>query len=560
MDFTTALYILGLDENFTEEELKKAYRKNAQKYHPDINPSKDAEEKMKEVNNAYDFLKQFKLGEAFRTSTYNNQTNEIELIKYKKEILEKMVQFWCDSISAPAYLVNKISRCYGIFYDAIMACESKISIDKQYELYLENIKLIYLKYEEDFYEEHYISKEDVKDNIRYECYVYEFYMQLLNIEKKYSRKIKFEKRVEEEIQQYKLYAGCTPNLWNLISVVCVHNCKFEASCIGYSNVDEAIKNMHNEIVGLFELNQFIGDLLSTLEIEMETIKNQELKDEYEQIKSDYRNGKSLLDVEKRLNNLGEKLKKEEERISQLEQNDPIVKDLHNRIVARCHNVITQISLDNIENEKATLNLLGQILERFAQYYSGEITLEQLLTLENVTFEDLTADKEIVDNLQSVGNMKPGNIYIRKTDEEYSWRDLIFNYVEETNDGRYIMYIGDETIGNFEVSKETLYDSYMTLDEALENAEFIGKRIKKYGEFKDILYKFCDGTSIRYIYIDRNKVKISSSDLEKFPAKEKVDLSCYRDPCYLLSLIKQQMVNQIKSKESSESQKRVRTNG
>lgn len=48
---------LGVSEKATDEEIKKAYRRLAKKYHPDANPNnKMAEEKFKEISSAYDVL------------------------------------------------------------------------------------------------------------------------------------------------------------------------------------------------------------------------------------------------------------------------------------------------------------------------------------------------------------------------------------------------------------------------------------------------------------------------------------------------------------------------
>ncbi len=57
MEFKDYYAILGVSPDATQDEIKRAYRKLALKYHPDRNPgNKEAEEKFKEINEAYQVL------------------------------------------------------------------------------------------------------------------------------------------------------------------------------------------------------------------------------------------------------------------------------------------------------------------------------------------------------------------------------------------------------------------------------------------------------------------------------------------------------------------------
>jgi curved DNA-binding protein len=59
--------ILGVERGASDEEIKKAYRKLARKYHPDVSKEKDAEEKFKEMSEAYEVLKDAEKRKAYDT-------------------------------------------------------------------------------------------------------------------------------------------------------------------------------------------------------------------------------------------------------------------------------------------------------------------------------------------------------------------------------------------------------------------------------------------------------------------------------------------------------------
>lgn len=56
MEYKDYYEILGVKRDATEAEIKSAYRKLARKYHPDVNKTKEAESKFKDINEAYEVL------------------------------------------------------------------------------------------------------------------------------------------------------------------------------------------------------------------------------------------------------------------------------------------------------------------------------------------------------------------------------------------------------------------------------------------------------------------------------------------------------------------------
>ncbi len=82
---TNPYEVLGVSENASDEEIKKAYRKLAKQYHPDNytdNPLKDlANEKMKSINEAYDTIQKIRSngnqshGSSYGGNTYGSSGN-----------------------------------------------------------------------------------------------------------------------------------------------------------------------------------------------------------------------------------------------------------------------------------------------------------------------------------------------------------------------------------------------------------------------------------------------------------------------------------------------------
>src|SRR6185295_2216897 len=56
MEFKDYYSALGVDRNASDDDIRKAYRKLARKYHPDVSKEPDADRKMRDINEARDVL------------------------------------------------------------------------------------------------------------------------------------------------------------------------------------------------------------------------------------------------------------------------------------------------------------------------------------------------------------------------------------------------------------------------------------------------------------------------------------------------------------------------
>jgi len=87
--------VLGLPVNSSSEEIKKAYRKKARLYHPDINHDPDAKEKFILATEAYDFLIESHNREALDEQDYFRIVEEWR--KYRQDRSRQRAQYYARS-------------------------------------------------------------------------------------------------------------------------------------------------------------------------------------------------------------------------------------------------------------------------------------------------------------------------------------------------------------------------------------------------------------------------------------------------------------------------------
>ena len=102
--------ILGVSPDATDDEIKKAYRELAKKYHPDTyanNPLADlAEEKMKQINEAYEEIQKIRAGK----STYSGSNSYSSGASTSSELLRARQSIVLGNYSEAEVILNSISE------------------------------------------------------------------------------------------------------------------------------------------------------------------------------------------------------------------------------------------------------------------------------------------------------------------------------------------------------------------------------------------------------------------------------------------------------------------
>lgn len=523
MTYDKALLVLGLSNGFNEEELKKAYRKNARLWHPDVNKSPLAEEKFKEIHEAYECLRNNKNN----FNVFGTTSNNIGLVMAKIQIINEIHSYLDGLYKLMNHelksAINEYSREVNILikqYENLIQNGTSLSqVIRYYEIFKSIVKGK-LKIISDAFLEKNSYFKGINVTFNYELSAYQFVVSLDKIKKDLLQQL--DKDIRSYIlSKYSLYAG-----YELVKeeiLLCINECidnvirgndKSTEIAMLEKKVEELFQNVFDQSSRKNELNKLL-ELVKGLD---SVILRQRVDKLVENIDSD--------DFYDELDYLTFQAKS----IKNGNYVDAIRMHLEDKYKFAIRNSCSK------ENREVVFNIYNDAISLLDRIPDGFINFDIASYLFGIKFEDLELDRKLLDVvLNKSDRINTGYVYVA--------RDTIstFGYLYLKEDGYQMKYKSYMGVGNLNVSNQTeVVEDFISLSMFLANAEFIGKRyIGTSGITINALYEYED----RILALnDKGGIYTISSDRILIRENRKVlpELEIYRDKKKVLEKVSERV--------------------
>lgn len=273
MNIIEAKRLFGLfNQEFSLEELKKVYREESKKYHPDLNPGKDTLEKMKDVNLAFEILKKY-INEKSENYTFSDYKNEKidELIDFVENLNEINLNNYNFKVKD---LYMKVSYHEKVTYDKYIyileTCRTRQEFDFEYKNFNIEINNLICSFIDDLFKifeiylngfNHYekilelynVLREECKDSLtvseaflKFEEATNKLYLEEERLNEESLNKLK--KLIEASIEKYKTNSNYSTLTKQINAIVKKYTITYEDD----EAMLKSIKLMEKEIEKLFE--------------------------------------------------------------------------------------------------------------------------------------------------------------------------------------------------------------------------------------------------------------------------------------------------------------------
>lgn len=541
MTLSEAYKILGIKDDATEQEIKKAYKSLSKKYHPDMNVNKsvkeqqEREEKFKEISNAYG-----------RITAKKNTTNA-NLEEYKKEVIQD-IQIFIKELSKE-YCVTFLKEIYKIKYKKISKeleeecqdlikeitnCSSENSVIENKMAYQWLLLAFFKAIKIEFFSQNGIPKETEEPN--YNCSLEEFIKELKK--KKIALNQTTINRINRAIEEFKGYAG-----YDILQEK-IENIKESYQKIilkDKENEELLIIQMKKEIVALFK-NYFEHQkkCKKIYQVPIDQIKKQDLK-KFEELKKKIGT--------KEFNQLYEELNKEYGCIANriiFENNENQIRSIYQELRNKANKQLEKLNFkEDMPKYYFILEIENQILYLINKAKLGLIDCYSLALLKKITFvselEDITILQSVASSMLKISN----NLYIYMN---ASFQAEVLCWLTVEQEKYYKNYFEYDEIKKEQISIEDLNKNYLPFNKFLEKAEFIGTdagdilKEKTLYIYQDIALKI---KRDRFL-IEKSSIAYLAKNYYKLSEEER---TLYQNHEYVTSKIMEQLRNDIEKIEN-----------